>query len=212
MSSPRSRSSAPCSLTVAAFAFLLSGLAFVQLIVPGRLLAQQPPSAGLDAKKAKPAPAPGAKVKKGTSGQSAQEQSEGGPKTPAMPNATQMAILIQTFMVGLSQANLTNNFTVLYALSAPSFQKENPPEKLSQTFSGFRAKGIDLTPIILYSPTLTQPPVFVASELLRITGYYKTAPHQIHFDLLLQPFEGAWRLFGISVSTRPAPPEGAPPK
>lgn len=185
------------------------GLAGVALLAPAPTAAQQAPVAGADAKKTKQSPAPPPKGRKDAAGQAPKGVVAPVPKGPGMPNAKQMALLIQTFMVALSQANLTNNFTVLHALGAPSFQKENPPEKLSQTFSGFRAKGIDLLPIILYSPTLLQPPEFVSSDVLRVTGYYRTAPQQIHFDVLLQPLEGAWRLFGISVSTRPAPAEAA---
>src|ERR1700694_5457983 len=47
-----------------------------------------------------------------------------------MPPPEQMAMLIQTSVVALSQANLTGNFTVLHALGAPGFQQANPPTKL----------------------------------------------------------------------------------
>jgi hypothetical protein len=40
--------------------------------------------------------------------------------------------------------------------------------------------------------------------MLRLTGYYKTTPQQVHFDLLFQPVAGNWRLFGVSMKTVPA--------
>lgn len=191
-----------------AVALIMVGIAGVLLLAPSSGSAQQGPAAGTESKKKQPPPQQ-AKKQKSEADKSA--PAPAGPKSAGsgMPDAKQMALLIQTFMVALGQANLTNNFTVLHALGAPSFRKENPPQKLSQTFSGFRTKGIDLLPIILYSPTLVQPPEFVSSDVLRVTGYYGTSPQQIHFDILLQPVEGAWRLFGISVSTRPAPAEAA---
>jgi hypothetical protein len=131
---------------------------------------------------------------------------------PPMPGAPQLAILVQTAVVALSQANLTNNYTVLHALAAPDFQKNNPPEKLAQVFANVRK--IDLTPVILYSPQLTRPPAIDDKNMLRLTGFYKTTPHQVLFDILYQPVEGRWRLFGISVGTQvpqAAAPAGAPP-
>ena len=119
-----------------------------------------------------------------------------------MPSAPQLAILVQTAVVALSQANLTSNYTVLHALAAPDFQKNNPPEKLAQVFAEVRK--IDLTPVILYSPQLSRPPVIDDKNMLRLTGFYKTSPQQVLFDILYQPVEGHWRLYGISVGTQPA--------
>ena len=128
---------------------------------------------------------------------------------PPMPSAPQLAILVQTAVVALSQANLTNNYTVLHALAAPDFQKNNPPEKLAQVFAEVRKT--DLTPVILFSPQLSRPPVIDDKNMLRLTGFYKTSPQQVLFDILYQPVEGRWRLFGISVGTqRLQPAEAAP--
>ena len=128
---------------------------------------------------------------------------------PPMPSAPQLAILVQTAVVALSQANLTSNYTVLHALAAPDFQKNNPPEKLAQVFAEVRK--IDLTPVILYSPQLSRPPVIDDKNMLRLTGFYKTTPQQVLFDILYQPVGGHWRLFGISVGTQtPQPAQAAP--
>jgi len=130
------------------------------------------------------------------------------PEKPPMPSAPQLAILVQTAMVALSQANLTNNYTVLHALAAPEFQKNNPPEKLAQVFAEVRK--LDLTPVILYSPQLSRPPAIDDKNMLRLTGFYKTAPQQVLFDILYQPVDGRWRLFGVSVGTQTPQPVAAP--
>jgi hypothetical protein len=122
---------------------------------------------------------------------------------PAMPDANKLAILIQTSVVALSQANLTGNYSVLHALAAPEFQKGNPPAKLAETFADLRGKGIDLTPIIIFSPILMKEPTIDEKGVLRLTGYYKTAPQRVHFDLIFQ-FTDQWRLLGIALKTAPA--------
>ncbi|HXF54873.1 MAG TPA: hypothetical protein VNK52_12185 [Hyphomicrobiaceae bacterium] len=123
---------------------------------------------------------------------------------PAVPDANKLAILIQTAVTALSQANVTGNYTVLHALAAPGFQKDNPPAKLAETFADLRAKGIDLTPIIIFSPILMREPAIDENGMLRLTGYYKTAPQRVYFDLLFQLVGEQWRLYGIAVRTAPA--------
>lgn len=123
---------------------------------------------------------------------------------PRIPPPEQMAMMIQTSVVALSQANLTGNFSVLHALGAPSFQKSNTPAKLAEIFKNLRERNIDLTPIILFSPVLLRKPTINKQGMLHLVGYYKTTPQQVHFELLFQPVAGQWRLFGISVRTQPA--------
>jgi len=114
-------------------------------------------------------------------------------------------ILVQSYMVALSQANLTGNFSVLHDMGSPDFQQRNSPAQLAEIFSSLRKGNIDLTPIIVYSPTLSREPEFDANGLLHLNGYYKTEPQRVQFDLVLQPVGGVWRLYGISVETVPAP-------
>jgi hypothetical protein len=123
---------------------------------------------------------------------------------PPIPSPEQLAMMIQTSVVALSQANLTGNFTVLHALGAPSFQQSNPPQKLSEIFKNFREQNIDLTPLILFSPVLLREPVINEQGTLHLVGYYKTQPQQVHFELLFQPVGGQWRLLGISLRAQPA--------
>ncbi|MEZ5850529.1 MAG: hypothetical protein R3D68_07770 [Hyphomicrobiaceae bacterium] len=186
---------------------MLCSFVLVGLLGATQVLAQQAPTGNTETKAAK-RKAPNDKSAKAQKKkeQPAQSQPQGKPEvapggTP-MPNARQTAVLIQTFMVALSQASLTNNYTVLNGLGAPSFQKENSPEKLSRLFAGFRNGTVDLTPIIVLSPVLVRPPDFTPEKQLRLTGYYPTAPKQIHFELLLQPIDNVWRLFGISVEAK----------
>jgi len=129
-----------------------------------------------------------------------------------IPPAEQMAILIQTSVVALSQANLTGNYSVLHALGAPGFQQSNPPEKLAEIFKKLRESNVDLTPVILFSPNLVRDPVINEQGMLYLVGYYKTVPQQVNFEVVFQPVQGHWRLFGISVNTSPAATAAAQPK
>lgn len=127
---------------------------------------------------------PGAKDT--STGQSIASKQED-PNKPGAPAATQLHLLVQSYMTALGQANLTGNYTVLHALGAPAFQENNGPDQLSAIFANLRQSNIDLTPIILYKPILTRKPWFDGEGMLRLTGYYATKPQQIQFDLTLQP-------------------------
>ena len=42
--------------------------------------------------------------------------------------------------------------------------------------------------------------------LIRIVGFFPTSPERVNFDLIFQPVQSRWRLFGIAVNTTPAAP------
>lgn len=140
---------------------------------------------------------------------SAQPQPQPEPRL-RMPKDDQLLMMILSSIVALNQANATGNYTVLRALGAPGFQA-NSADKLAEIFSGLRRRKLDLTPTLLYQPKLLRRPEVNEKGRLRITGFFPTEPERVNFDLLFEPVQGQWRLFGIGVSTaRPKPAAGAP--
>jgi hypothetical protein len=139
-----------------------------------------------------------------------------GPRLP-MPNDDKLILLINSSLIALNQANATGNYTVLYDMAAPAFQRANSPERLAQLFSNLRNRKLDLTPILLFQPKLYQKPQMNDRGMLRLTGFFPTSPERVNFDLIFQPFQGKWRLYGIAANTQKAPvqqaapaPQGAP--
>ena len=64
----------------------------------------------------------------------------------------------------------------------------------------------------MLDPELTLLPQIDAEGMMRMTGFFPSAPAQINFDLVYAPVNGLWRLFAITVGlgqTAPAAP--APP-
>jgi hypothetical protein len=66
---------------------------------------------------------------------------------------------------------------------------------VAQIFAQWRAKRIDLTPVIIYSPILKAAPAIDDKNMLQLTGF--------------QPVGGQWRLFGINLTTQSAQVAGA---
>lgn len=148
--------------------------------------AAEPAPPDMPAKKAKPAarPAPAAAA----------------PQVQ-MPNASQIVLLIRMSVMALGDALQTGNFTVLRDLGAPGFAEANTAAKLSQTFAGLAAQGIDLTSTSIIAPQLTETPTLdPKTGMLHIKGFFPGQPVQINFELLFQPVGGRWRIFGMSVN------------
>jgi hypothetical protein len=124
----------------------------------------------------------------------------------ALPSKFKLNMMIRTTLIALNHANRTGNYTVLKDLAAPAFQLTNTAARLSEIFTKLRKRDLDLSPILFFQPKLRRAPTINDDGLLRLTGYFETKPEQISFDMLFQPVQGNWRLFGIAVKV--AHPKG----
>jgi hypothetical protein len=128
-------------------------------------------------------------------------------KAPAsiIPNEYRMNLMIRTTIVALNQANQTGNYSVLRDLGAPGFQAANTPTRLAELFAELRNRNFDLAPVLFFDPKLVRPAAVQPNGLLRLSGFFPTAPQRVDFDLAFQLVGGSWRLFAIAVDTSPAP-------
>jgi hypothetical protein len=120
-----------------------------------------------------------------------------------MPAPEAMIIMIRASLVALSQANVTNNYSVLNALGSDNFRQANSPARLAALFAPFRTNNIDLAPVVFVTPQLSQQPKIVDGRL-RLIGFFPTQPMQVNYDIQYEPSGGTWRLFGLSVNLNPA--------
>lgn len=140
-----------------------------------------------------------------------QPQGQQAPAQPLpMPSDDRLMMMILSSLVALNQANATGNYTVLREMAAPSFQQANSAARLAEVFANLRVRNLDLTPILLFQPKLYRKPEMNAKGMLRIMGFFPTSPERVNFDLIFQPVQGQWRLFGIRVKTSRPQPAGAP--
>ena len=130
---------------------------------------------------------------------------------PARIDRNGVLILVRSTLIALDQANKTGNYTVLRDLGSPAFQA-NTAARLGEIFAGLRHQSLDLSGVAVLDPELTLLPQIDADGMMRMTGFFPSAPAQINFDLIYAPVNGQWRLFAITVGlgqTAPAAP--APP-
>jgi hypothetical protein len=170
------------------FGRISSAVAALLMAAIGPVLAQQPKS---DGGATQPAP------QQPQSGQPAAD-------APALPDPYKLNMLIRSSIIALNQANQTGNYTVLQDLAAPAFRASNDSARLAQIFAPLRQRNLDLTPILFFTPKLSPTPHFTPQGVLRLTGFFPTAPERVNFDLYFQSVKGEWRIFGIGVTTSPA--------
>jgi hypothetical protein len=130
---------------------------------------------------------------------------------PAQIDRNGVLILVRSALIALDQANKTGNYTVLRDLGAPAFQG-NSAARLGEIFAGLRHDSLDLSGVVVIDPQLTLLPQIDAEGMMRMTGFFPSAPAQINFDLVYAPVNGQWRLFAITVGlgqTAPAAPAQA---
>jgi hypothetical protein len=131
----------------------------------------------------------------------------------AIPAPPVLLLLVRTTLVALNQANFTGNYTVLHALATPALQAKVSPVQLGIAFTELREKHLDLSPVLLISPQLTEAPELAPDGALRLAGVFKTAPEQISFATIFRPVGGVWRIEALSVQAvavpAPHPPQPA---
>lgn len=131
-----------------------------------------------------------------------------------MPDAEKIVLLVRNTLITLNDALQTGNFTVLRDRAAPGFRDANSAAKLGQAFSDLASRGIDLSPVSVATPQLTENPTLDQKQgMLRLKGYFSLHPTPVAFEMLYQSVDGRWRLFGLSVqpaSAAPKAPAGMP--
>lgn len=123
----------------------------------------------------------------------------------AMPSPEVMLILVRNAILALNQANFTGNYTVLRDMGSPSLQTASAAD-LGIAFANLRQQKVDLSPVLILTPALTESPAIAADGVLKLAGHFTTKPLQINFAMTFQPVGGVWRLHGLAVNTSQAQP------
>lgn len=132
------------------------------------------------------------------------------PPQVVVPDAEKIVLLLRTTILTLNDALQTGNFTVLRDMGAPGFRDANTAARLSQSFSDLASKGVDLSPVSIIAPQLSEAPGLDQQKgMLHLKGYFPGQPVQINFEMLYQAVDGRWRVFGLSVQPGPPTPQPA---
>jgi hypothetical protein len=115
----------------------------------------------------------------------------------------QATFLVRSTLLALQHANHTVNYGVLWHLSAPEFQRINPPERLAAIFAETRRKGLDLAIAAIAEPQWLEFAEPAPDRPWRLQGFFPTAGGRLRFDLDYLAHAGHWRVNGIAVAFVP---------
>ena len=115
--------------------------------------------------------------------------------------------MVRSSLAALDQANKTGNYTVLRDLGGASFRR-NTDARLAEVFGPLRAQAVDLSPALTTEPVYTLPARLEPSGLLRCAGFIPSQPRLV-FEIAWQREDGAWKLYGVVVTTTQGPAPAA---
>ncbi|GAB4066431.1 hypothetical protein GCM10028812_14880 [Ancylobacter sonchi] len=126
-----------------------------------------------------------------------------------VPPAPVLLALLRGSLAAVNQANITGNYSVLRDLGAPAFREERSVAELADQFRPWRDNALDFAAVLLLDAKLSRPPTIGKDGMLRLAGYFPTAPLRIEFDLGYQAVGGNWRLAAIALEARHVEPATA---
>ena len=121
-------------------------------------------------------------------------------QSPPLPTPFVEEVMVKTSLLTFNDANLTGNFTVMYAKMAKPFRDRFSADTLKQAFKVFAGKHID---IIAAKPIIqTSPAKFASNGSLMLRGYFDTTPSRLSYELDFAVSEGELKLIAIDVKVR----------
>ena len=117
-----------------------------------------------------------------------------------MPSPEVLVIMVRAALAGVNQANFTENYSVLHAMTTPALQARVSPAQFGKAFANLRSQNLDLSPVLVLMPQFTVTPSLTPQGLLRLTGIFPSRPLQINFVIDYLPIDGFWLIDAISVS------------
>lgn len=116
------------------------------------------------------------------------------------PDHVVQVMLIKNALTAVNHGNITGNFTVLRDLGSPRFRQQHTATDLGKLFASLRDASLDLSPILVTDPVLTQPAVLDEFRgRLRLVGYCPTRPQMVRFVLDFQHTPGGWSIDEIAL-------------
>lgn len=115
-------------------------------------------------------------------------------------------ILVRGTLLALDQANKTGNYTVLRDLGSANFQGKSAAE-LAEIFANHRKQGLDFGAVAVLEPQLTMLPRIEPNGMLHMAGFFPSAPMQVNFELMFEPVNRQWKIFGVAVNLTPGGPQ-----
>lgn len=121
-----------------------------------------------------------------------------GPVT--MPSQEVLLTMVRAALSAVNQANFTDNYSVLHAMTTPSLQARASVVQFGKAFADLRRQNLDLSPALVLDPQFSPAPTLMPGGALKLNGVFPSRPFQISFAIDYLAVDGYWLIDLLSVS------------
>lgn len=122
---------------------------------------------------------------------------------PAVPSDFAQEVMIKTTLSDFSEASISGDYSVVWALSSKQFQDTFSPDKLKETYKLLADPSAYLGVILAMKPVPKEAAKIDADGVLTLDGYFETSPSKTNYHLEFYAADGKWRVIGMNVNFAP---------
>lgn len=123
--------------------------------------------------------------------------------TPALaadiPSDDDQDVLIRSTLMTFNDANMTNNYSVLYAKASKEFQTQITLEKMQTAFEAFRKSELFFEDVVTADYDSYEKAMIDGEGALVLAGVFKTDDMQVKYRIRYVQNNKVWKLLGINV-------------
>jgi hypothetical protein len=116
-----------------------------------------------------------------------------------IPDNDDQDVLIRTTLMTFNDANMTNNYSVLFAKASKEFQSQISIEKMQTAFEAFRKNELYFEDVVTADYDSYEKAKFDGEGALVLAGVFKTDDMQVKYNLRFVQNNKIWKMLGINV-------------
>ena len=128
------------------------------------------------------------------------------PLSPAfavdLPDDDEQDVLIRSTLSTFNDANMTGDYSVLLAKSAPQFQSQFTAEKLASSFEQFRKNQLYFEDVVTADYDSSEKAKLDGDGALVLAGVFKTDEMTVKYKLRFAATNKVWKVIGIDVDAK----------
>ena len=123
--------------------------------------------------------------------------------TQTVPNDFAQEVMIKSMISALSDAIITDDYSVFRAQLAKPFQDAYSSDQLKATFKALAVQDAYMGVALAMKPIPTEAAKIDSDGVLDLNGYFDTNPSKIKYDLKFIPADGGWKPIGVNINLAP---------
>jgi hypothetical protein len=116
-----------------------------------------------------------------------------------IPSDDDQDIMIRSTLMTFNDANMTNNYAVLYAKASKQFQAQITQEKMQSAFEAFRKNELFFEDVVTADYDSYEKATIDGEGALVLAGVFKTDDMQVKYRIRYVQNNKVWKLLGINV-------------